>query len=61
MTEQGDQKNDGKKRLPRDEYDRLVQGCDDIFFGGPVEPEGVKKPPPEKSSDEPPKNQDDGV
>lgn len=62
MTKRGDQKNDdgkndGPKRLTREEYDRLVQGCDDIFFGGVDETEGEKKPPLEKPASEPPKQE----
>lgn len=54
-----DRKNYGTKKLSRAEYDRLVQGCDDIFFGGVDETEGEKKPLPEKPTSEPPKSGDD--
>ena len=63
MAEKGDKKNDdGKKddtkKLSRDEYDRLVQGVDDVFFEGLGEPEDRKKPPLEKPASEPPKSGD---
>ncbi len=64
MTENGDKKTDdqksgGVKRLTREEYDRLVQGCDDIYFGGLDEPTVVKPSPPDKPEDEKPKDGDD--
>lgn len=64
MAEKGDQKkddekNDGSKRLSRAEYDKLVQGVDDIFFGGEDKSEGDKKPPHEKPASDPPKNEDE--
>lgn len=63
MPENGDQKSDDRKtgpskRLARNQYDRLVRGVDDIFFGGVGETEGEKKPLPEKSASEPPKSGD---
>lgn len=63
MAEKGDQKSDdgkddGTKKLSREEYDRLVQGVDDIFFGGVDETDGEKKPLPEKPASEPPKSGD---
>lgn len=54
-----DQKSSGSKRLTREEYDRLVKGCDDHFFGGLDEPTDVKSPSPEKSADEEPKDGDE--
>jgi hypothetical protein len=65
MAENGDQKNDdgksgGSKRLTREDYDRLVQGVDDIFFGGKDEPEAEQKPPLEKPDDEATKREDGG-
>lgn len=64
MAKKGDQKNDegkdgGSKRLTREEYDKLVQGVDDIFFGGVGKTEDEKKPPQEKPSSETPKSGDD--
>lgn len=64
MAEDGDKKDDdqnsgGSKRLSREEYDRLVKGCDDVFFGGLDEPTVVKPPPSEKLEDEKPKDGDD--
>lgn len=64
MAEDGDKKSDdhksgGSKRLTRDEYDRLVKGVDDLYFGGKDEPTVVKPSPPEKSDDERPKDGDD--
>lgn len=61
MAEDADEKtsdrtDDGSKRPTREEYDRLVRGVDDIFFGGLDEPT-VVKPPPEKSDDEKPKDE----
>jgi hypothetical protein len=61
MAEESDLKNDdgkngGTKRLTREEYDKLVQGCDDIYFGGVDETEGEKKPPLEKPASEQPKS-----
>lgn len=60
MAKHGDKKNDSEAPSPGDEYDRLVQGCDDYFFGGAIEPEEENKPSPETPADEPPRNQDDG-
>ena len=65
MAEKSGQKNDdekdgGSKRLTREEYDRLVQGVDDFFFGGEDKSEGDKKPLPKKPASEPPKNEDGG-
>lgn len=60
MPEQGDKKEPNDKPYSLEDYDRLVQGCEDYFFGGSVEPDGEKEPPPGKPSDEPPKNPDDG-
>ena len=64
MAEKGDEKKDdgksrGSKQLTRDEYDRLVNGVDDIFIGGLDEPVGEKKPLPEKSASETTKREDD--
>lgn len=65
MADKGDQKKDdgkngGSKRLTREEYDRLVQGVDGIFFGSLDESECEKKPLPKKQSDETPKSEGDG-
>lgn len=65
MAENGDKKRDDQKdgvakRLSRAEYDKLVKGCDDLYFGGLDEPSVVKPPSPEKSGDEKPKDGDDG-
>jgi len=65
MAEKTDQKSDddkkgGSKRLTREEYDRLVRGTDDIFFGGEDESEGDKKPLPENPASEAKKNEDGG-
>jgi hypothetical protein len=65
MAENGDQKNDdrkngGSKRLTREEYDRLVWGVDDIFFGSTDEPEAEQKSPHEKPDEAAPKREDDG-
>ena len=64
MAEDGDKKNDdqkssGPERLTREEYDRLVQGCDEHYFGGLDEPDVVKQPPSEKSGDDKSKSGDD--
>ncbi len=64
MAKKGDEKNDdgkdgGWKRLTREEYDRLVQGVDDVFFEGLGEPEAEQKPLLEKPASEPPKDEDD--
>ena len=64
MADKGDQKKDdgknsGSKRLTREEYDRLVQGVDDVFFEGLGEPEAEQKPPPEKPASDPSKSGDD--
>jgi hypothetical protein len=63
MAEKGNEKkadsnNGGSKRLSRAEYDKLVQGVDDVFFGGVDEAEGEKKPPPEKPAGKSPKSGD---
>lgn len=60
MPEQGDKKGSPDKTYSLEDYDRLVQGCEDYFFGGVVGPEGEKEPPPGEPSDEPPKNPDGG-
>ena len=65
MAEKGDQKNDdgksgGSKRLTREDYDRLVQGVDDIFFGGKDEPEAEQEPPLGKPDEAAPKRDGDG-
>jgi len=65
MAEDGDKNNDEQKsgdskRLTREEYDRLVEGCDEHYFGGLDEPDVVKQPPPEKSAGEKPKDGGDG-
>jgi len=64
MAKNTDQKNDdgkdgGSKRLTREEYKRLVQGVDDIFFGGLDEPMAEEEPPHEKPASETPKHEDD--
>lgn len=64
MAENGDKKDDeqdsgGSKRLTREEYDRLVQGVDDIYFGGKDEPTAVIPPSPEKSDDKRSKDGED--
>ena len=58
MADEADQSQDGKKndnskRMTREEYDRLVQGVDDIYFGGLDEPEVEQEPPLERPADEP--------
>lgn len=60
MPEDGDEKINGKKRLTREEYDKLVRGVDGIYFGGLVEADDDKKTLPEKSPDETTKREDDG-
>jgi hypothetical protein len=65
MAEDGDKKNDdqkssGPERLTREEYDRLVQGVDDFYFGGRDEPSVVKPSSEDKSDVEQPKGGDDG-
>lgn len=64
MAKKDDQKKDdgkdgGSKGLSREEYDRLVQGVDDIFFDGVDKTEDEKKPPLEKPASETPKSGDD--
>lgn len=64
MAEEADEKkDDGKngdsKRLSGKEYERLVKGADDIFFGGLGETEGEEKPPHEKPAGEAQKSDDD--
>jgi hypothetical protein len=63
MAKKGDKKKDGvedggSKRLTREEYDRLVQGVDDIFFGGVDETEGEKMSPQKKPASGSPKSGD---
>ena len=65
MAKKGDEKTDddkngGSKKLTREEYRRLVQGVDDIFFGGLDEPEAEEEPPHEKPASETPKHEDNG-
>ena len=70
MTEKGDEKEADQKRgsqkrfnterLPKEEIDRLVQGVDDIYFGGLGQQDNEKKPSPEESADESVKREDDG-
>jgi len=64
MAEDGDKNNDEQKsgdskRMTKAEYDRLVKGVDDIYFGGKDEPEVVKPPPSKKSDGDRPKDADD--
>ncbi len=70
MTEKGDEKTPDQKRGPqkrfnterlsKEEIDRLVQGVDDIYFGGLGQQDDEKKPSPEKSTDESVKHEDEG-
>ncbi len=64
MTEKGDEKEADQKRfhterLSKEEIDRLVQGVDDIYFGGLGKQDDKKKPSPEESADESVKQEDD--
>lgn len=64
MAEDGDKNSDEQKsgdshRLTREEYDRLVQGCEDHYFGGLDEPSVVKPSSEVKPTDEKPKDGDD--
>lgn len=70
MTEKGDEKEADQKRgsqkqfnterLSKEEIDRLVQGVDDIYFGGLGQQDDQKKPSPDKTADESVKHKDDG-
>lgn len=66
MAKEGNKKHDDQecndpKRLTREEYDRLVQGVEDFYFGGKGEPTGGKASLEEKSAEEEPKDDDDKV
>jgi hypothetical protein len=49
----------GSAKQSRQEYDRLVQGVDDIYFGGLDEPQVEQTPPLETPPKETPKCDDD--
>lgn len=56
----GPQKRFNTERLSKEEIDRLVQGVDDIYFGGLGRQNDQKKPSPDDSPDESVKHEDDG-
>lgn len=70
MTKKGDEKNADQNRRPqkrfnteglsKEEIERLVQGVDDIYFGGLGQQDEEKKPSPDESADESVKHEDDG-
>jgi len=65
MSEEGKELKNGNNKgdtakLTMEEWDRLVQGVDDIYFGGLDEPEAGKTSLPKKSCDASPPSDDDG-
>jgi hypothetical protein len=59
MADDGDKKHEDQtshnpKRLTREEYDRLVQGVEDFYFGGKTKPTDVNPSSEENSADDKP-------